>query len=221
MQLEHPLGTGNCCTVHSQRRRRGRGMLGRALHGEAFFRGEAEVLDDVGADQAAPARSRFAAMRDAFLPVAVDSRTVKQRVGGALLSVLDHPAYSNMCVVRVSRAVNYGLTPIPSLSWLYTVMGGDGMRYAIRVSEFERWLTERFGRPGVTVVRNNQEGTEAFAQRARRAVSSAAPNTGIIQFDVQFTDATGHFDLWARDRCLYQCYFNNPRLRRVNLWRFS
>jgi hypothetical protein len=52
-------------------------------------------------------------------------------------------------------------------------------------------------------------------------VIAAVPNTGVIQFDIHFSDANGHFDLWNGSDCVFECYWDDPRLRRVNFWRFG
>lgn len=46
--------------------------------------------------------------------------------------------------------------------------------------------------------------------------ATAAGKKGIIVFDVSFSDATGHADLWNGEKCAYNDYFD--RASKVYLW---
>lgn len=134
----------------------------------------------------------FGALRANFPGAAVGTAAVKTMIGGAV----NASWITNTCVIRVSRAFNYGGAPIPKWPGLNTVRGGDGKRYAYRVKEFHQFLVENVGQP-----------TEDYKGQ-----------TGVIEFVVSgWSDATGHFDLWDGSQCLKQAYFE--KASRVYLWR--
>ncbi|MDJ0836006.1 MAG: type VI secretion system amidase effector protein Tae4 [Acidobacteriota bacterium] len=132
---------------------------------------------------------------------ASDPITVKNLIGGNVRGAW----IKNVCVIRVSRALNYSGDPIPfNRSYLSTVRGGDGKRYAYRVREFRRYMVEKYGDP--TRVAGGGSPPKSF--KGLR---------GIILFDVTgWSDATGHADLWNGSGCSYQCYW--PRADKVELW---
>jgi hypothetical protein len=95
---------------------------------------------------------------------------------------------TNTCAIRISRALNYNGIAVPgSFAGLSTVKGGDGKRYAFRVRELHNWLNHSLGKPDFD--RKKKSG-DAFDKSELSALK------GIIGFDIHFSDATGHFDLW-------------------------
>src|SRR5689334_6083450 len=61
----------------------------------------------------------------------------------------------NTCVIRISRSLNYAGHPIPQgYTGLSTVRGADGLRYAIRVEEFRKYLTYQYGPASLVDDRN-------------------------------------------------------------------
>lgn len=116
---------------------------------------------------------------------------------------------SNTCVVRVSRAMNYAGHPIPmGYPGLSTVRGADGLRYAIRVEEFRKFLTQMYGPPAVNELRE---------QPIDEVPASLQGKVGILMFLVKgWVDATGHVDLWDGEACRHQAYFN--KASQILLW---
>ena len=112
---------------------------------------------------------------------------------------------SNVCVIRVSRALNYSGDPIPiARAALNTVSGADGRRYAFRVREFRQYLQDKYGPPDYS----GGGGAPSKEAQAMR---------GIILFDVQgWSDASGHADLWNGSTCEYKCYWGEAS--GVEIW---
>lgn len=126
------------------------------------------------------------------------SEEVKRKIGGAI----NMAWVTNTCVIRVSYAFNKAGEAIPN-GWpgLSTARGGDGKRYAYRVSEFKPFLEKKYKAPDVT-------GTSRGAFDGHK---------GIIMFDVQgWSDATGHFDLWDGNNARYSEYFD--KASQIHLW---
>lgn len=110
---------------------------------------------------------------------------VKKLVGGAA----NEAWITNTCAMRMSRTLNYNGIPIPAaFPGLNTVAGADRKRYAFRVRELHAWLAVALGKPDFD--RRKRQG-DSFDPKA-----ALGGMTGIIGFDIHFTDATGHFDLW-------------------------
>jgi hypothetical protein len=129
-----------------------------------------------------------------------EAAAVKALIGGNV----DAGWVTNTCVVRVSRALNYGGDPVSSgYSDVHTIRGGDGKRYAFRVSEFKSYMRHRYGPPSTQVAGGKS--------------SAVAGQQGIICFDVGiWSDASGHFDLWDGSQCAHQAYFDVAS--EVSLW---
>ncbi len=112
-----------------------------------------------------------------------DSARVKRDIGGSV----DQKHLVNTCAIRLSRALNYNGVPLTRASYMVTKRGADGKRYAVRVREIRRWLFSVLGKPAFDL--RKKEGVP-FDKR------TLAPFRGIIGFDIRFSDATGHLDLW-------------------------
>ena len=109
---------------------------------------------------------------------------VKTYIGGAV----NEDWIENTCAIRMSRTLNYNDVTVPSsFAGLHTVKGGDGKRYAFRVRELHPWLEHVLGKPDFDL---SKKSGDAFDK------SQIASMKGIIGFDIHFSDATGHFDLW-------------------------
>lgn len=112
------------------------------------------------------------------------SAVVKQMIGGQVNS----PMITNTCAVRLSRTLNYNNLKLPgNFPDLNYVKGADGLRYAYRVREIRRWLISKLGQPKFE--QKKKEG-DPFDKTLIKDTK------GIIGFDIHFTDATGHLDLW-------------------------
>ncbi|HEY3354490.1 MAG TPA: type VI secretion system amidase effector protein Tae4 [Polyangia bacterium] len=108
----------------------------------------------------------------------------------------------NTCAIRLSRALNYSGFAIPgNVPGLNTVKGGDGKRYAYRVAELNRYLRKVISTPDIV-----STDEAAFAGQA-----------GIIMFEVNWSDATGHLDLWNGTEAIGHEYFDVAY--KVSLWR--
>jgi hypothetical protein len=113
-----------------------------------------------------------------------DSKHVQQMIGGNAVG----DWIKNTCAIRLSRALNYNAVPVPGrFAGLSTVKGGDGKRYAFRVREMDKWLNFALGSPDFS---KKKASGAAFDKTAISALQ------GIIGFDIKFSDATGHLDLW-------------------------
>lgn len=113
---------------------------------------------------------------------------VKQMVGGAV----NAHWITNTCAIRLSRTLNYNGVPVPiHFPGLSTVKGGDGKNYGFRVQELHRWLDHALGAPDCDTTKKTGV---AFDK------NSLSKFRGIIGFDIRFSDATGHLDLWDGTR---------------------
>lgn len=127
--------------------------------------------------------------------------SVKAKIGGNV----NMGWITNTCVIRVSYAFNKAGHPIPNgYGGLSTARGGNGKRYAYRVSEFKPYLENEYKAPDVS-------GTDR---------GSVAGRKGVIMFDVQgWSDATGHFDIWDGTMCAGSDYFD--KASNIYLWECS
>jgi hypothetical protein len=106
---------------------------------------------------------------------------VKQLIGGGV----NVDWIQNTCAIRMSRALNYSGFTIPSnQTGLFVVTGDDKKSYSLRMRELAKFLEGRIGAPSLVLA----------AQPIRR--KRLGEMKGIISFDIHFTDATGHIDLW-------------------------
>lgn len=151
----------------------------------------------------------FEGMWNAYPNPGEPGEAAKRTIGGNV----DADWITNTCVVRISRAFNSANHRIPrTRRGLTTVSGADGLRYAFRVKEFRRYLEEVYGPPTLRHVYPGGAGgpiPDSFMGRQ-----------GVICFEVDgWTDATGHFDLWRKDRCVHSAYFH--KASEVLLWEVS
>lgn len=113
-----------------------------------------------------------------------DPAEVKRLIGGAA----GGDWITNTCALRLSRTLNYNKVPVPRhFAGLTTVKGADGLRYAFRVREMHKWLDVELGKPAFDLKKKRGDPFDK---------SPLAPLKGIIGFDIEFSDATGHLDLW-------------------------
>jgi len=134
------------------------------------------------------------------------SEDFRARIGGEV----DNPDFGNTCVLRMSEAFNLAGQGIPRKHpGLLTVTGGDKLGYAMRVAEFKKYMVSTYGNPDL--VRTPPKGTKTGVSRA-----DFAGLRGVLCFEVQFSDATGHFTLWDGSQAVHGDYFD--RAFRVSLW---
>ena len=109
---------------------------------------------------------------------------VKRKIGGHV----NADWVNNTCAIRLSRAFNYSGVPIPShFPGLKVISGSDRRWYAYHMQELKKWIEFTFGPPGIVKTKGHNAtiSREAFAG-----------HHGVIAFDIHFTDANGHIDLW-------------------------
>lgn len=100
-----------------------------------------------------------------------------------------------MCCVRVSHALAAGGGPISIPSDYADSAGNRGI---IKVATMKSYLRSKYGAP----------------------VPAAGPagKKGVIAFDVAFSDATGHADLWDGSSCAYKSYWGD--MSAAYIWEF-
>ena len=155
-------------------------------------------------------------------PNFVSVETVKRLIGGGI-NDLDAPpdqqwlggANGNTCTIRLSRTLNYSGVPIPkNPQGMRTTTGADHHNYAFAMQEMRGWLTGHFGAPTI-----DRTGGPPISRDAIRGIR------GIIAFDIHFTDANGHLDLWDGNTFYDEVYGMShaghdffDMARRVSLW---
>jgi hypothetical protein len=126
-----------------------------------------------------------------------DPQDVKKRIGGGA----DDPKIVNTCALRMSatfNAIGMPLT-VANTKGMYTVTSsksGHLLRYALRVKELGPWVLQQLGPP--SIVAKPRAGQKTGVDKAK-----FAKYRGIIQFTIQWSDATGHFDLWDGS-CMFE-----------------
>jgi hypothetical protein len=141
-----------------------------------------------------------------------DPEKVKSSIGGKV-----HADWiTNTCAIRMSRALNYSGVHIPiHQEGLSVLSGADGLWYAFRMRELKKWLEATFGEPNIEKVQ------PAGGQITRQ---SFAGMHGIVAFDIEFDDASGHLDLWDGTSYIHQS--TDPRdyftmATKVGLWELA
>src|SRR5262249_8446818 len=113
-----------------------------------------------------------------------DASVVKALIGGHV----NADWITNTCAIRLSRALNYSGMQIPAHhAGLSTVSGADGLWYAYRMQELRAYLTRTLGQPSISASKSRGASIDR---------SIFAGKKGIIAFDIHFSDAAGHLDLW-------------------------
>jgi len=136
-------------------------------------------------------------------------KDVQKMIGGEV----QDPDISNTCTIRLSHAMNAAGVPIPKhFREVTNRKGANDRYYIIRVTDFRAFMETRFGAP-TTDFRKKQGN--AFDRKQIEGFQ------GVIAFEIGFTDATGHFDLWFGDRFSHEQsagkdYF--ALASRVSLW---
>ena len=120
---------------------------------------------------------------------------------------------TNTCTIRMSHAMNGSGIIIPRV-WasITNRKGANGKYYIIRVSKFGAWMESRFGKPDIDVRKKPNVGFD------RKQINGMQ---GVIAFEIGFADATGHFDLWYRDKFSHELTAGNDYFAlasRISLW---
>lgn len=141
-----------------------------------------------------------------------DPQDVKNLIGGNVNAVW----ITNTCAIRMSRALNYSGIVLPkSAHGMHTVSGSDAKRYAYRVRELRSWLNVTLDPPIFDI--SKKAGT-AFDK------STIAGFKGIIAFDIAFSDATGHLDLWDSSNMTSESHMSKnyyDSATRITVWQSS
>jgi hypothetical protein len=109
-----------------------------------------------------------------------------QALGGQWPRLVNDPNYQNTCATRMSVALKGAGAAIPNE--LKEALDGSGSPLIVRVMTMERLITRLLGQsywgmskqPGVPV-----------------AAADLPARRGILAYHAQWSDATGHFDLWT------------------------
>jgi len=135
------------------------------------------------------------------------AETVKRQIGGHV----NADWITNTCAIRLSRALNYAGVLIPShFPRLHVVSGYDHRWYAYRMQELKRWVEHTFGHPNIV-----EKGGGTTSR------SALAGHQGIIAFDIHFSDASGHIDLWDGNDFYESIYATSDyfaRATKIFLW---
>jgi hypothetical protein len=120
-----------------------------------------------------------------------------------------HPAgFTNACATRMSYVLNYCGVHIAKSSLWQTVTGADNNNYIYRVEGIRAFLLHTFG--DADIVKGPTARIEDFQGKK-----------GIMVFDLNFSDASGHATLWNGRNAVDEDYFH-PRpglsLGAVRLW---
>ena len=140
------------------------------------------------------------------------SEDVKKDIGGEVTQAWLGP---NTCAIRLSYTLNRNGFPLPSnFPGLLTVKGGDGYRYALRVAETRKWLAFTLGKPDFDL---SKKAGAAFDKKQIEKLK------GIIAFEIQFSDATGHLDLWDGTQFSHEYAAAEywEKATRISLWTTS
>jgi hypothetical protein len=116
--------------------------------------------------------------------------------------------FTNACSIRMSYVFNKCGVHIPKSKLWSTVTGGDHRNYIYHVNEIKVFLLHMFGEPDL--MKGHGAQPSGFAGRK-----------GIMVFDVQFSDSSGHATLWNGTRAVDHEYFNpggRLTLSGVKLW---
>lgn len=135
---------------------------------------------------------------------------VGDKIGGKVkynidLGVKDpNIGFTNGCAIRMSYALNQSGVFIPQKPWK-TVSGEHGRWYIYRVKDLITFLKTTFGEPDRSVKQPKPQNFKG--------------QKGIIVFNVDWQDATGHATLWDGQSCSDNCHF--PIASEALLWRLN
>lgn len=106
------------------------------------------------------------------------------------------PAYANTCSMRLSQALNdYGLpikkaaNTIPGVQTEFSYQ--TKQRYIIRVNAARSYLLNQWGPPDVNLYKKNGDQFDPASHTGFKN------KPGVIIFEIGFSDASGHVDLWT------------------------
>ncbi|MCW8935782.1 MAG: type VI secretion system amidase effector protein Tae4 [Gammaproteobacteria bacterium] len=109
--------------------------------------------------------------------------------------------FENACAIRMSYALNKAGSKVPFIRGK-TVSGKNGNWYIYTVETLKQHLIDTFGEADVSVTTPKPLD---FKNKK-----------GILIFDVNWQDATGHATIWDGVNCSDKCYF--PKASKAYLW---
>lgn len=142
--------------------------------------------------------------------------TLKKTVGGGV----DNPAFINLCVIRLTYAMNRAGLKIPQitpLKWYggkaYKVAkGGDGYWYGLGVTETLHFLQEKYGKADLELA-----GPFDGPSGSTVVPPDLKGKRGILIFLVSgWSDASGHATLWNGSLCSDNDYFETAN--KIHFW---
>lgn len=143
-----------------------------------------------------------------FKKVNVSVADVGKLIGGNVGINIDLGArdprqgFTNVCAIRMSYVINYSGVIIGRGVWK-TVSGADKKWYIYRVKDLLIYLSDKFGKPDLTV--SNPDVSDFHGMK------------GILVFSVTgWSDASGHVTLWSGSACSDNCYFN--KASEASIW---
>lgn len=125
---------------------------------------------------------------------------VGDTIGGKVDLNIDQGNFENACAIRVCAGLNGAGEKIPFIKG-ETSSGANGDWHIFRVRKLRQYLNATYGPPDI-VSRNS---ADFFGSK------------GIIIFNKQYSNATGHADLWNGSGCSYNCDFQGATS--VELWK--
>jgi len=128
---------------------------------------------------------------------------VGRLVGGKVEYNIEKGHFENACAIRVCVALNEAGETIPFIEG-ETSSGQNGTWHIFRVDILRDHLNETYGEAEVSSTTN---------------ISDFVGKQGIIIFEKQYDNATGHADLWNGVDCLGNCAFEGAV--NVELWQLE
>ncbi|WON76236.1 type VI secretion system amidase effector protein Tae4 [Serratia sp. UGAL515B_01] len=140
-------------------------------------------------------RPSFNSMWSSFSKVNVAVPQVGNIIGGKVKANIDSGIFQNACAIRMSYALNNAGINIPrNESKWKTSSGADNKWYIYRVEDMIKFLNDQFYQ--ADVISKLSVNKSDFSNKK-----------GILAFNVNWSDATGHVTLWNGVLCSDSCYF--------------
>jgi RHS repeat-associated protein len=142
----------------------------------------------------------FSAINSNYLGDEFSVSEVYKIIGGLVLQnyARDPKGYANTCALRISYALNASGAPIPFIDG-QTGSGDDGSWYFYRVADLHTYMDKTYGGKDLSNVMSGSKRSDFTGY------------TGIIQFDLRFRNATGHFTTWNGNSVGHGDYFSQTK----------
>jgi hypothetical protein len=142
------------------------------------------TLTPIGTQTTVEGRPTFDVLAAGYpTPADYDAKQLGDLIGGKVKQNLDSGVFTNTCSLRLSRAFNEAGLLLPFAPGQgNSSSGGDGNWYYPRLSTFENYVQDYWGAPMVIAPSDYP-----------KAISG---QPGLLIFQVQFSDASGHGTLW-------------------------